>query len=84
MFERLHRRLVTSVLLWDVVLTLFCLYSTSTVRVWLDIGLPVSEQRAQIPWHLYPAVACTWTAVFLLLRPQRALFFNTFIEAAGH
>jgi exopolysaccharide biosynthesis polyprenyl glycosylphosphotransferase len=83
MIERLGRRVVTSVLAWDLLITLLTLSLTTEIRVGLDFGNEVTRVQAQIPWQLYGAVAIIWAVVFMLLTPQRALFFGTFIESLG-
>src|SRR5687767_7607310 len=83
MFDRLSRRLARSVLVWDILLTLFCLYITARVRLWLPVGSTLGQREVQLAWQLYPSVACIWVMVFLLLTPQRALFASTMIEALG-
>lgn len=83
MIERLSRRLASSVLLWDVLLTLLALKGAATVRLWLEFGNTISNEQAFVPWQLYGLVAVIWTVVFLLLTPQRALFFSLLTEAVG-
>lgn len=83
MVERLGRRIAGSVLLWDIILTLTALRSASGVRLRLGYGLTITEQQAYTPWPLYGIVAGVWAIVFLILTPQRALFFSTFVEALG-
>jgi len=83
MLERLGRRLTSSVLAWDVIVTLLVLYGTSLLRLRLEYGQDLTQQQVQLSWQLYVAVAMIWTTSFLLLTPQRALFFGTLIEAIG-
>jgi len=83
MFERLRYRVPGSVLLWDIVATLLCLYASAHLRISLELGQTLPDQSAQIPWVLYVAVALTWLVIFLLLTPQRALFTRSLLEAFG-
>ncbi len=83
MLERLRYRVTGSVLVWDLLLTLFCLYIASHIRITLEFGNDLPRQAVQLPWHLYLAVALLWLVVFLLLTPQRALFTRSLLEAIG-
>lgn len=83
MFERLGYRLTGSVLIWDVLLTLLCLYGASRIRLELEFGKDLGLQHVQLPWQIYLAVGLIWVVIFLLLIPQRALFVNSLIEAIG-
>jgi exopolysaccharide biosynthesis polyprenyl glycosylphosphotransferase len=83
MLERLGHRLAGSVLVWDVVLTLCCLYTASSARLRLAFGNALERNRAQLPWQIYLAVGAIWTVIFLLLTPQRALFRRGLVEALG-
>lgn len=83
MFERIGQRLAGSVLMWDLLVTLLCLYVSSKVRLWLEFGNDLGLQQVQLPWQLYVAVGVIWTIIFLLLTPQRALFSCGLIEAIG-
>jgi exopolysaccharide biosynthesis polyprenyl glycosylphosphotransferase len=83
MLERLAHRLAGSVLFWDLLLTLLCLRAASSIRLWLAIGRDLGEQQVRLPWQMYLVVACVWTVIFLLLKPQRALFTSGLIEAIG-
>jgi exopolysaccharide biosynthesis polyprenyl glycosylphosphotransferase len=78
--ERLGRRLTGSVLLWDTLLMLLVLYLASFVPpgglLW-----SASPSRAALGWQVYAAAAASWISVFLILRPQRALFFNAVLDA---
>lgn len=83
MFERLGSRLAGSVLIWDLLLTLFCLQGAANARVQLDFGYDITLQHVQLPLELYVAVGLIWTVIFLLLAPQRALFTGSLPEAVG-
>lgn len=83
MFERLSRRLASSVLWWDIVYTLLALYVATQLRRWLPLGNPITSTQVLTPVQLYPLVACIWVIVFLLLAPQRALFSRPLLEATG-
>lgn len=83
MFERIGQRLAGSVLIWDLLITLVCLYVSSKIRLWLEFGYDLGAQHVQIPWQLYVAVSIIWVIIFLLLTPQRALFSSNLIEAIG-
>jgi exopolysaccharide biosynthesis polyprenyl glycosylphosphotransferase len=83
MLERLRYRVTGSVLVWDLLLTLLCLYTATKIRVTLDLGQDLTLPDAQLPWQLYLAVALVWLVVFLLLTPQRALFTRSLLEAIG-
>lgn len=83
MLERLRTRLTGSVLLWDLLLTLLCLYLASTVRYRVDLGNDLTRDATSLPWPLYGAVALIWLVIFLLLTPQRALFTRSLLEAIG-
>jgi exopolysaccharide biosynthesis polyprenyl glycosylphosphotransferase len=83
MLERLAHRLAGSVLVWDVILTLCCLYAASSARLYLEFGKVLGPSQVQLPWQLYLAVATIWTVIFLLLTPQRAIFRRGLIEALG-
>src|SRR5262245_19559396 len=83
MFERLAQRLAGSVLVWDVILTLCCLYASSAARLHLEFGNVLGRSQVQLPWQLYLAVGTIWMVVFLLLTPQRAIFRRGLIEAMG-
>jgi exopolysaccharide biosynthesis polyprenyl glycosylphosphotransferase len=83
MLERLAHRLAGSVLVWDVVLTLCCLYVASSARLRLDFGNALGRNQAQLPWQIYLAVGAIWMVVFLLLTPQRAIFWRGLVEALG-
>jgi exopolysaccharide biosynthesis polyprenyl glycosylphosphotransferase len=83
MLERLGHRLAGSVLFWDVALTLCCLYAASSARLRLGFGNAIGSRQVHLPWQVYLAVAIIWTIVFLLLVPQRALFWRGLMEALG-
>jgi hypothetical protein len=83
MLERVRTRLTGSVLLWDVLITLGCLFLASQVRHTVGLGYDLSAQHVVLPWVLYLAVGLIWVVVFLLLTPQRALFVRSLIEAIG-
>lgn len=83
MFERLSRRLASSVLWWDLLCTLLALYLATQIRIWLPFGNPILGPGFLTPWHLYPLVGCIWAVIFLLLAPQRALFSSRIVEATG-
>jgi exopolysaccharide biosynthesis polyprenyl glycosylphosphotransferase len=83
MLERLAHRLAGSVLVWDIILTLCCLYAASSARLRLEVGKVLGLGQVQLPWQLYLAVGTIWTVVFLLLTPQRAIFRRGLIEALG-
>ncbi len=83
MHERLGYRLAVSVLIWDLVLTLFCLYSSSFIRLRVKFGNYIAPEQVQLPWQLYVAAGGIWAVVFLLLVPQRALFASSLVEAIG-
>ncbi len=83
MLERLKSRLTGSVLLWDLVITLFCLQVASTIRLNLEFGQNVTYQNVAVPWPVYLAVALIWLIIFLILTPQRALFTRGIVEAIG-
>ncbi len=83
MLERLGHRLAGSVLLWDLILTLCCLYVSSSVRLRLVFGNTLGPSEVYVPWPLYLAVGVIWTVIFLLLTPQRALFRSGLAEALG-
>jgi exopolysaccharide biosynthesis polyprenyl glycosylphosphotransferase len=83
MLERLRYRVSGSILVWDLLITLFSLYIASHIRITLEYGNELSRQAVQLPWQLYLAVALLWLVVFLLLTPQRALFTRSLLEAIG-
>ncbi len=83
MLERLRGRITSSVLIWDLLVTLLCLKIASALRLNLDIGLDVTEQTVELPLALYGAVVAIWLVVFLLLTPQRSLFTRGLLEAVG-
>ncbi len=83
MVERLGRRLAGSVLLWDLILTVVALRIATALRLSLGYGNDLNPEVASLPWQLYGFVVCVWTIVFLLLTPQRAIFFSTLLEAIG-
>jgi exopolysaccharide biosynthesis polyprenyl glycosylphosphotransferase len=83
MLERLRARLTGSVLFWDVLLTLLCFAIAAQIRPVLDFGYDISTQQAQLPAVLYAVVAVTWTIIFLILAPQRAIFVRGLVEAIG-
>jgi exopolysaccharide biosynthesis polyprenyl glycosylphosphotransferase len=83
MFERLAQRLAGSVLVWDVILTLCCLYASSAARLHLEFGIVLGRSQVELPWQLYLSVGTIWMVVFLLLTPQRAIFRRGLIEALG-
>lgn len=83
MLERLRVRLTGSVLFWDLLLTLLVLWLSAHVRLWVGLGYDLAAEHVQIPWPLYPAVAAIWGTIFLILRPQRALFTSSMVEALG-
>lgn len=83
MLERLGRRLVGSVLVWDLLVTLLVLHSTSAIRLQLEYGNAITAQQTQLPWLLYAIVAAIWTIAFLIFRPQHALFVGTLLEVVG-
>jgi exopolysaccharide biosynthesis polyprenyl glycosylphosphotransferase len=83
MFERLAHRLAGSVLVWDVILTLCCLYAASTARLRLEFGNVIGRSQVQLPWQIYLLVGSIWTVIFLLLTPQRAIFWRSLVEALG-
>jgi exopolysaccharide biosynthesis polyprenyl glycosylphosphotransferase len=81
--DRISHRLTNSILFWDLILTLFCLYITSHVRLWLPFGKPIEEWQVHLPWVVYLAVSLIWLIVFLLINPQRAIVFDPLIDAIG-
>jgi exopolysaccharide biosynthesis polyprenyl glycosylphosphotransferase len=81
--ERISHRLTNSILFWDLVLTLFCLYITSHFRLWLPFGKPIYEWQVHLPWMVYGAVGFIWLIVFLLINPQRSIIFDPLIDAIG-
>lgn len=83
MLERLRTRVTGSVLLWDLVLTLFALWASAHVRLWLAFGHDLADPHVQMPWPLYVAVVLIWLVVFLILTPQRAIFTSGMLEALG-
>jgi exopolysaccharide biosynthesis polyprenyl glycosylphosphotransferase len=83
MLERLAHRLAGSVLVWDVILTLCCLYAASTARLRLEFGNVIGRNQVQLPWQIYLLVGSIWTVIFLLLTPQRAIFWRSLVEALG-
>jgi exopolysaccharide biosynthesis polyprenyl glycosylphosphotransferase len=83
MLERLRVRLTSSVLLWDVLLTLLSLAIASQIRPLIDLGYDITSQEAYTPGELYAAVAVIWVAIFLVLTPQRAIFVSGLVEAIG-
>src|SRR5689334_21614824 len=83
MFERLGHRLAASVLVWDVALTLGCLYASSSARLRLGVGTTLARYQVQLPGQLYLAVGAIWAVIFLLLTPQRAIFRRGLVEAHG-
>jgi len=83
MLERLRARIAGSILLWDLLVTLFCLQAASALRLNLELGLDVTERIVEWPLALYIAVVTIWLAVFLLLTPQRAIFTRSLLEAIG-
>lgn len=83
MLERLTLRISNSVLLWDVLLTLFCLYITTHMRILLPLGKPIYTEQVNLPLAVYAGVVGIWIMVFLVLIPQRALFTASLIEACS-
>lgn len=83
MLDRLRYRITGSVLIWDLLITALCLYISSKIRFYVDLGYDLSRQEVQIPWQLYAGVLVIWLVVFLLLTPQRALFSRSLLEAIG-
>ena len=83
MFERLGHRLASSILNWDVFLTLVTLFETSHIRTSLGFGNSIRVEQTRLAPYLYLAVAVIWTVIFLLVTPQRALFRNNLLEAIG-
>jgi exopolysaccharide biosynthesis polyprenyl glycosylphosphotransferase len=83
MLERLRYRVTGSVLVWDLLITLLCLFSSAHIRTSLEFGQDLPNQNARIPFILYAAVALVWLVIFLLLTPQRALFTRSLLEAIG-
>jgi exopolysaccharide biosynthesis polyprenyl glycosylphosphotransferase len=70
-------------LIWDLILTLFCLHATTYIRYTINLGKDIPWHGVQLPWPLYIVVGVIWLAVFLLLIPQRAIFRASLIEAIG-
>lgn len=70
MLERLVSRTTRSVLGWDVIATVVCLFVAVNGKISL-----VHQ------WPLYSSVALIWTLIFVVLVPQRALFTRTLLEA---
>lgn len=83
MLERISQRLASSLLFWDLCLTLLCLWITTHVRLWLPFGKDLPAWLVHLPWSVYLAVVLIWAVVFLLLAPQRALFTERLPEAVG-
>jgi exopolysaccharide biosynthesis polyprenyl glycosylphosphotransferase len=83
MLERLRYRVTSSVLIWDVLITLLSLYAASRFRFAIDFGNDIGLEQVQTPWPLYMSVAVIWVVIFLLLTPQRALFTRSLLEAVG-
>ncbi len=83
MLERLGRRLASSVLIWDITLTLICLYAAARVRLAIDLGRALTARDVIMLWQIFPIVALIWATVFLLVTPQRAIFSRPLIEALG-
>lgn len=73
MLERLVSRTTRSVLGWDVIATIVCLF------------VAVNDKTSLVhQWPLYSSVALIWTLIFVVLAPQRALFTRTLLEALTH
>ncbi|WP_028458779.1 sugar transferase [Chloroflexus sp. Y-396-1] len=70
MLERIHTRLMGSVLAWDITATLICLI--------LIVGI---DNTILLRSPLYAGVALIWTVVFITLAPQRILFTHPLLEA---
>lgn len=83
MLERFGRRLSVSMLFWDLVLTMLCLYLASRFRLHLDIGKDIGWQNVQLPWSVYLVVWAIWFVIFLIFAPQRAIFSRSLVEAIG-
>lgn len=83
MLERISHRLANSVLFWDLLLTLLCLYITTHLRIALPLGKDMPDWLAHLPWSIYGGVALIWAVVFLLLTPQRAIFTENLLDAIG-
>jgi exopolysaccharide biosynthesis polyprenyl glycosylphosphotransferase len=81
MFERLARRLASSILLGDVLLTLFCLYLASNIRANLDFGNELGEWQTALSWKIYLLVSVIWLIIFSLLEPQRYFFRSHLADA---
>ena len=83
MFERLHYRLATTILVCDIVATLFALRAAASLRLALEFGRPIDASIVALAWPIYPLVGSIWAVVFLLLAPHSTLLSGTLLEAIG-
>ncbi|NJP05498.1 MAG: sugar transferase [Chloroflexaceae bacterium] len=83
MLQRSSQRFATSLLIWDVMLTLVCLHSTVYIRQYVDMGKAIPWPHTNLPWQLYVAVAVIWIIAFFLFNPQHAIVTNGVLEANG-
>ncbi len=81
MLERLGQRLSGSILFWDLIVTLLALALSSYLRLVIEFGKNVGLENVQLPWQIYIAVWALWSVVFLLFRPQHAIFSRSLTEA---
>jgi exopolysaccharide biosynthesis polyprenyl glycosylphosphotransferase len=81
--KRISQRLASSVLFWDLTLTLLCLYITSHFRIWLPFGKDIPLWLIHLPWSVYVGVVIIWTVIFLLLTPQRSIFTDHLMHSMG-
>lgn len=83
MVERFTHRLTSSILVWNILLTLLALYLSSSVRLHLDIGQEIGDWQTVLPWTIYLIVTLIWTVSFLIFTPQRSLFTRSLLETLG-
>src|SRR5687767_10882488 len=75
-------RIVWSLLIADLLLTLLMLYGTA-LQVLREPRGDVQYTSPAWPWQLSLAVVAIWLIVFLLLRPHSAAIAGTLVELAG-
>ncbi len=71
MNERLAHRFIVPLFFLDIGTTLCCLFLASYARQRLNIGKPLEDWQAHLPWPVYIAAALMWSLTFILLQPYR-------------
>lgn len=83
MAKRIGRKIVRTAVVWDVLVTLVCLYMASVLRQAIPFGNNLLLHQARLPWQIYVAVACIWAWTFFFVTPPQPQHPKPLIEILG-